>query len=129
MSEFLYSAKLVRILDGDTCEFDLSKTVEIDCGFHVKQSATFTLRQIIRFYGINTPELKAPGDEGEKARDYLTQLLSAAKEIRVQTIAPDKYGKRYLGVVMTSEVVIGAPVWTNVNREMVLKGFAVEYKP
>ena len=49
--KFIYEAKVISVHDGDTI------TVEIDLGFEMR----FTDK--IRFYGVNTPELKVRGED------------------------------------------------------------------
>jgi micrococcal nuclease len=54
-SKFIYDAKVIKIVDGDTID------AEIDLGFNVK------IKERIRFAGINTPELKSK-DPNERSR-------------------------------------------------------------
>jgi len=79
---YTYRAKYRSNYDGDTIRFD------IDLGFGVILS-----NQIVRLYGVNTPELR--GDEkelGKKVRDEVKELLSKANTITLRTYK-DKKGK------------------------------------
>ena len=94
---YTYRAQVVRVIDGDTIDFD------IDLGF-----STWVHKQRIRLYGIDAPEVKkykGVTDE-EKARGLalkatLEQMLHPGKLVTLETHA-DKKGKfgRYLGVVI-----------------------------
>lgn len=113
---------LVRLIDGDTIVAD------VDLGFAV------WMRLVFRLYGINTPEVnkRATRAAGLAAEQHLSQLLCQAAgvesvegiKLRLRShqeaadLGTDKYG-RYLAVVCVGN--------TNINEQMVLDGFAVEY--
>jgi endonuclease YncB( thermonuclease family) len=96
-----------RIVDGDTL------VLSIDLGNKIKWTDSF------RMNGIDTPERGQPGSV--EARTYLTELLAHGVS-RVETFKPDKYG-RWLADVYVS--VFGGELL--VNKELINKGFAVEY--
>ena len=104
-----YSAKLVRVVDGDTVD------LEVDLGFSI------TVRDRFRLDGIDTPER---GQKGfQKAKTFLTRLLKD-KELVVRTAkAKEKYG-RYLAEIF---VEFAGPIDTSVNAILVAKKLAVPY--
>lgn len=77
---YLYYAKLVRVIDGDTLILD------VDLGFFI------TSRIKIRLNGINTPEINT--NEGIKARDFVVKELTDCILV-IETRKKEKYG-RYL---------------------------------
>jgi len=81
---FEYNGKVTRIIDGDTI------VIEIDLGFDLK------LKQIVRIYGINAPEISGEDKKrGYQAKDLVVEEFNN-EEIIAQTVKPhDKYG-RYL---------------------------------
>lgn len=112
--DFVYLAKLERIIDGDTIVADLYLGLNVILD-----------DQYIRFYGIDAWEIR--GEErqkGLKAKEYLEERLSKGKieiEIRPEwgQNGKGKYG-RWLGIVYVDGV--------NVNVELVEKEHAEKYK-
>lgn len=112
--DFVYLAKLERIIDGDTIVADLYLGLNVILD-----------DQYIRFYGIDAWETR--GEEREKgleAKEYLKERLSKGKieiEIRPEwgQNGKGKYS-RWLGVVYIDGV--------NINAELVEKGHAEEYE-
>lgn len=103
------NAKVLYVEDGD------SIVVEIDYGFRLKQTHP------VRLAGIDAPEKRAPGPEGEAARDWLRSALPVGCAVRLATQKPrDKYG-RYLAWVVKAEDTI------SINEQLVKAGHAVEY--
>jgi len=105
-----YKATLNRIIDGDTID------VNIDLGFSVK------IKQRVRLYGINTPEVRTKDlnekKKGLEATEYLKKILP--KEFIIETILNKrgKYG-RVLGILWVKDV--------NINEKMVNEGYAKKY--
>jgi micrococcal nuclease len=105
-----YKATLNRIIDGDTID------VNIDLGFSVK------IKQRVRLYGINTPEVRTKDlnekKKGLEATEYLRKILP--KEFIIETILNKrgKYG-RVLGILWVKDV--------NINEKMVNEGYAKRY--
>lgn len=65
-----YYASWLSCYDGDTCDFI------VHLGLSVR------LRQRVRFYGIDTPELRGPSRErGIEVRDFVIDVLEAAHKI------------------------------------------------
>jgi len=112
--DFVYPAKVERIIDGDTIVVDLF----LGLGVILDD-------QYIRFYGIDAWETR--GKEREKglsAKKYLIQRLEKGKieiEIRPEwgSNGKGKYG-RWLGIIYVDGV--------NINVELVEKGHAEKYE-
>lgn len=85
--EYIYMAKVKRVIDGDTFEFTM------DLGFEIYANMIFRLR------GIDTPETWRPKTEAEREHgEQATALVKEAienKVVLVKTYKADKYG-RYL---------------------------------
>ena len=122
-SLYVYRARVVRVIDGDTVE------TEVDLGFSVK------ITRKLRLYGIDTPEMR--GDEkerGAEARDHLIKLcyLYALNQqggrvldspILLVKTYKDKSGKfgRMLGTLVGLED--DEPI--DLNQRMVEDSFAI----
>lgn len=111
--KYCYDAKVVSIYDGDTI------TVEVDLGFNV------TTKKKIRFYGVNTYELRGEErDKGLLAKQFVVDRIKD-KDIKLYTIR-DKTGKygRYLGIIyyvnMDNEEI-------NLNLELIKNNHGVLY--
>ena len=108
---YIYNATLDRIVDGDT--FDCI----LDLGFDVKIH-----KQRVRLAGIDTPESRTRDlkekELGIEAKEFLERRLSDGENLKVKTEKDGKYG-RMLGWIYISE--------TNINKEMVQRGYAWEY--
>ena len=110
---FHYTAKVVRLYDGDTGR------VDIDLGL-----GTWVHNESIRLCRINAPEVRGvQREDGLKSRDFLRDLIDG-KDIILQTVR-DKKGKygRYLGEIWRQ--IDGE--YKNVHDLLVEKGFA-QYK-
>ena len=115
------NCRVDRIIDGDTVD------LWINLGF-----STYVKKRI-RLYGINAPE-RRPRDLEEKARGIeakqrLAELLSEGQATTVKCAQHDwrvdldshelgKYG-RVLGTLWVKDV--------DINRQLVIEGFASEY--
>jgi len=104
----LQVVKVVKVVDGDTCD------VLLDVGFHTY------LQKRLRFLKIDTWEVR--GDERELgliAKDRLIELLNDSDNLYVQTVmdAKGKYG-RVLAWLWTEN---GAVI-TNVNDQLLIEG-------
>tara|TARA_R110000824_G_scaffold394392_1_gene594147 strand:- start:1713 stop:2084 length:372 start_codon:yes stop_codon:yes gene_type:complete len=115
--QYIRRAKIVRLVDGDTCVLDF------DMGMSI------TVRATVRLFGINTPEVRGPEKvAGHAATQHLADLLVQFRhegewDIVVQT-HKDKRGKfgRYLATLMGADQD-GNPV--DLNERMVADGHAV----
>ena len=116
MQNFLYHYKATvskLMYDGDTW------TVDIDLGF-----GTILKGQKLRFFGINTPEVKGPQRaEGKEVRNWCRINFPPGTEIVLQTVpnrggedSKGKYG-RWLAIVWTQD-------GRNINQFMVDTGKA-----
>ena len=88
---YVYDAKIVRVIDGDTFDF------EIDLGFsiHVKER--------LRLYGVNTPEIKsAERPEGLKVKKYVTGLI-LNKTFEILVYKKGKYGRYVADLMLTKK--------------------------
>lgn len=103
------NAKVLYVEDGD------SINVEIDYGFRLKQTHQ------VRLAGINAPEKRAPGLEGENARDWLRDRLPIGCTVRLITEKPkDKYGRYLAWVLRPTESI-------SINEQLIRAGYAVAY--
>ena len=107
-----YSCKLVRVVDGDTCD------AMIDLGFDV------WVKNRIRFYGVDTWESRTRDLEekalGLAAKDRVKELCPVGSTVILRTTKDGK-GKfgRILGEIFVEE--------QSVNKLLVEEGHAVEY--
>jgi micrococcal nuclease len=112
MKKFIYSAKILRVIDGDTV------VALMDLGFSIKS------KQTLRLIGINAPELHgADHVKGLASKEYL-QLKIEDHEVVVETIhdSQEKYG-RYLATIWLDGDTV------SVNEQLVRDGYAVPYNP
>lgn len=98
MISYRYKAKMVRVVDGDTIDFN------IDLGFHV----WMLIR--VRLEGVNTPEVHGVKhaseeyQEGLRAMDYVEDWFeeNASEWCEVETQKTGKYG-RWIAKVYAGE--------------------------
>lgn len=108
---YSYSAKVDRVVDGDTL------AVTLDLGFHILH------RQTVRLLDVDTPELPTP--EGVAAKQFVINWIeqhSPDGTVYVKTYSGrgrDKYG-RYLCRVWGSDGDV-------LNTSLVLAGHAKPY--
>lgn len=106
MSPRLYSAVVVRVVDGDSVLLDL------DLGFYIRA------RLSCRLAGVNAIELSDPG--GSEARTYLARLLPVGTVVRVASLNADKYAGRFDGR-------IALPDGRDASEAMVADGYAANW--
>ncbi len=109
---YVYKAKLIRVIDGDTIE------ASVDLGFGLRY------QMLIRLHGINTPETRtkdlAEKKAGIAAKERLQELMSdSGGKFILQSYGVGKYG-RCLGVLFIDDV--------NVNNLLINEGLAEKYK-
>lgn len=97
-SLFAFSAKVVKISDGDTITVLSGKE-----------------QTKVRLYGIDAPEKKQ--DYGQKSRQFLASLI-AGQVVEVEPKGKDRY-KRTLGIIHFKG--------QDINAQMVLNGYAWAY--
>ena len=85
---YLYEAKVVKIVDGDTIDLD------VILGFYMTARIRFRLK------GIDTPEIRGPErPEGLEAKQFVEDFLGPIGSIcTVQSYKTGKYG-RWIGEI------------------------------
>ena len=88
MNTYIYRARPVRVIDGDTLD------VDVDLGFHI-----FT-RQRLRLLGIDTPEIygREASPRGAAAKERVEELVMLEEWLLIATEKSDSFG-RYLAEV------------------------------
>ena len=88
MNKYIYGAKLLRVVDGDTAD------VDIDLGFGV-----WMKKQRVRFYGVDTPESRTSDKEekvyGLLAKEFVQSYLplESTQVLRTKKDGVGKYGR------------------------------------
>ena len=114
LDKFVYNAKLVRVVDGDTCD------AMIDLGFEV------WVKKRIRFAGVDTWESRTRDLEEKKkgleAKAYTKEMLESSDKgnFTLKSYGTGKYG-RVLGEIF----VKGEDV--SLNQLLKENGHAYEY--
>ena len=112
-----YSAKVVRVVDGDTVD------VDIDLGFGIIYS-----NQRIRLYGIDTPESRTRDLVEKKfglyAKEFLKSALGETCTLRTKKDKAGKFG-RILGEFIVYDGDTDS--WMSVNEIMIRKHIGVKY--
>lgn len=112
------AAKVLRVLDGDTCEVSIVLASKAELG------SEFTITTIARLYGINAPDTKPDGKAKTKAAtDNLRKLIADYLKdgaFEAELKGRDKYG-RCLIILWTQGI--------SLNQRMIDGGFAVVYLP
>ena len=115
--DYMYPAKVVRIIDGDTIVVDINLGMK-----HV------ILKEQIRLYGINTPEMNTK--EGKDVKKLVVQMIPPGTDIILETIK-DKRGKfgRILGIIyLTQSVpVLNIPNHTQLKLWLLKNDHAIEF--
>lgn len=111
MSEpYYYNAQLVRVIDGDTIDVDIS------LGFDVWLS-----KQRVRLAGIDTPESRTRNLQEKKlglaAKDRLIELCG--EKLAIKSLGRGKFG-RILGIPHTED-------GQDICKILIDEGHAVEY--
>ena len=99
LSLFAFSAKVIKISDGDTITVLSGKE-----------------QTKIRLYGIDAPEKKQ--DYGQKSKQFLASLI-AGQMVEVEPKGKDRY-KRTLGTIYLNG--------KDINAQMVANGYAWAYR-
>jgi endonuclease YncB( thermonuclease family) len=115
--QYTYSARVLRVIDGDTLEVEVVKSKTIDWGFRVKTEHGFAHKLKVRLYGLNTPETRGPkakveGEAGKAATVFVEEWLhthcasdsEGHSLIRLRShdgraLAPGKYHGRWIAEV------------------------------
>lgn len=91
---YRYYANVTKVYDGDTF------TIDWDLG-----AGVWKLKEKIRLWGINTPEVRGvEKEEGKKVRDYVRGLI-LDKKVIIETFKDKqgKYGRYIANVKMWNE--------------------------
>ena len=118
---YTYSAKLIRVIDGDTLD------ASIDLGFDV------WIKRRIRLAGINAYEVrtrnKKEKEKGLAAKARLEEVLERNSEFKLVSHGVVKYG-RSLGEIHTTKTYIKSNKYhgKSINKMLVKEGHAKEYK-
>lgn len=111
MEKFIYSAKVIKVVDGDTVK------LEIDLGFHITWSTN------CRLSGINADELKDRNpllkEAAQIAKKYLETILPEGEIVTIKSKSLDKY-KRPIAEIITKNGI-------NVNEDLIKSGHAKLY--
>ena len=95
----IYRAKVIRVVDGDTVDFD------VDLGFYI------SIRIRTRLVGVDTPE--RGHQDFAKATNILIDLLNEQKDeeeyVMIQTGKTGKYGRWLVDIPGVNESL--AKVW------------------
>lgn len=109
--DYLYKAKIVKVIDGDTVD------AVLDLGFYM--SAKLRLR----LNGINTPELTSQdvreASNARQAKMILASLVES-KDVLLKTYKADKYGRWLADIILDDGL--------NVNNYLLESNLAVPYK-
>ena len=121
MNPYVYRAKILRVVDGDTVDIDL------DLGFGVVYA-----KQRVRLLGIDTPESRTR-DLTEKfygnlAKDFLKSLLQVGETYSLQTtLDKGKFGRILGDFLVDDDVKVETPE-VSVNQLMLDNHHAVKYR-
>ena len=110
--EYTYKAKVVKIVDADTIDLDIS------LGFGLWME-----KQRLRLSGIDAPEVRgAEREEGLRSTEFVKQALAVGCEVVIKT-EKDKKGSfgRWLATVYYT---LDGKDWINLNEELVKQGLA-----
>lgn len=128
-----YTARVIEEYDGDTVTVEITLVDDemVNLGFGITRNYHETTSEKLRLYGVNSPEIRAPGPEGEQARDWAKQwfvdhcpdgtftLNTFATSSRNTRDKQEKYG-RYLAIVT-------APDGHRLNDDLITSGHGVPY--
>jgi endonuclease YncB( thermonuclease family) len=78
-----YPATLLKVTDGDTAVFRLTRTVEIDFGFRFKTTMTVSFEAAFRMCKINAPEIHS-----QTPREKAAALVAKAKLEELLALGP-----------------------------------------
>ena len=121
MNPYVYRAKILRIVDGDTVDIDL------DLGFGVVYA-----KQRVRLLGIDTPESRTR-DKTEKfygklAKSFLESILKVGEVYSLQTtLDKGKFGRILGDFLVDSDEKVETPE-VSVNQLMIDNHHAVVYR-
>lgn len=110
----LYEYKILRVLDGDTVEFE---------AVFLPKELKQTLR--LRIVGVDTPEKGGKAkcslerEMANKAKEFVEEKLRTATTVRIYLKGWDKFGGRVLGDVMIDNLPL--------SQMLISEGYAVVF--
>ena len=114
---YTYKAVITSVYDGDTA------TATIDLGFSMA-----AVKVKLRFYGINTPEIRGGTELTKKAgkvsRDHVKERI-LGKTVLLHSVGKGKYG-RFLATIWPLDEQ-GNPLEESINDELIRLGLAEPY--
>lgn len=113
MRAYIYKAKCINVVDGDTADFI------IDVGFKM------TTTQRLRFLGINTPE------RGQKGYYEATEAVAhhlLDKECYVHTEKSDAFGRYLATIYLPYGTEDGTSLYLNLNEHLLKEDLAKPYR-
>ena len=121
MNPYVYRAKILRVVDGDTVDIDL------DLGFGVKYA-----KQRVRLLGIDTPESRTRDLTekfyGKLAKAFLEDLLKVGETYSLQTtLDKGKFGRILGDFLVDDDTKVETPE-VSVNQVMLDNHHAVKYR-
>jgi micrococcal nuclease len=108
---YRYKASLIRVVDGDTFE------AMLELGLNLM------VREMIRLYGVNTPELHGPSKEAGQRAKLFTEFWMADKVLYItsELFRPyDSFGRVLATVYREGDAV-------SLNEALLRSGNAVEF--
>jgi endonuclease YncB( thermonuclease family) len=118
MSEYVYDAKIIRWVDGDTLWLTAWREEKLDLGFRNRLFLRHEHDLECRVYGIDTPEDSA----GKPATAFVRGIAPAGSNVRIETFKPlneDKYGRWLADILL--------PDGRNVTVELLNRKLGVPY--
>lgn len=116
--DFLYDGTVVRVIDGDTFEAVLSRSVRIDWGFHDLETIAHDRLWRFRLNGCNAPEVHgASKPAGLVAKQFAIDRLMG-RPVVVRSIKTDDFGRWLANVTADGK---------DFTAEMIAAGQAVPY--
>ena len=114
MKRYIYAARVINVVDGDTLD------LRVDLGFSISQGMR------VRLAGIDAAEKNSTVPEqralAQKSKDRLTELCATVEPCLVETFKVDKYG-RYLAEIYPGGDVNGI----SVSQTLLAENLAVVY--
>lgn len=94
MTPYVYIAKVVKWVDGDTVDLD------VDLGFKTRRIERF------RLIGIDTPERGKPGFK--EAKELAESIYPIGSEIMIESMRTEKYGRWLVDIAPVRKALLSA---------------------
>ncbi len=112
MRQYIFPARLLRVIDGDTVIMTMKLREPEDLGFHI-WTDTIIANQSIRVQGVNAPELFSGTNReaGSAAREFVVDWVISAETsatdpqwpFTVETFKSKTSFNRYIGHVICTD--------------------------